>query len=112
MAFQSVLFVSFVPYFGGIKEAAVKSLKRHLQRILGEATLTFEEMSTLLAQIEACLNSRPLQALSNDLAALISGHFLIGSALITGGLDGRVSSLLIKMATTAENAGSFLGALV
>jgi len=41
-------------------------------------------MSTLLAQIEACLNSRPLQAMSDDpedLAALTPGHFLVGSAL-------------------------------
>jgi len=52
--------------------------------VLGDTILTFEEMSTLLTQIEACLNSRPLQALSDDsddLAALTPGHFLIGTAL-------------------------------
>jgi len=41
-------------------------------------------MSTLLAQIEACLNLRPLPALSDDpedLAALTLGHFLVGAAL-------------------------------
>ncbi|XP_067209145.1 uncharacterized protein [Linepithema humile] len=41
-------------------------------------------MATLFAQIEACLNSRSLQALSNDpddVAALTPGHFLIGSAM-------------------------------
>ncbi|XP_029670940.1 uncharacterized protein LOC115240111 [Formica exsecta] len=72
------------PHFGGLWEAAVKSLKHHLRRVLGETTLTYEEMSTLLTQIEACLNSRPLQALSDDpddLAALTPGHFLVGSAL-------------------------------
>ncbi|KMQ90765.1 hypothetical protein RF55_9437 [Lasius niger] len=72
------------PHLGGIWEAAVKSLKHHLWRVLGDATLTFEEMSTLLTQVEACLNSRPLQALSDDpedLAALTPGHFLVGSVL-------------------------------
>ncbi|KMQ91673.1 hypothetical protein RF55_8426 [Lasius niger] len=72
------------PDFGGIWEAAVKSTKHHLRRIIGDATLTYEEMATLLSQIEACLNSRPLQALSDDpedLAALTPGHFLVGSAL-------------------------------
>ncbi|KAL6416444.1 hypothetical protein ACFW04_013469 [Cataglyphis niger] len=72
------------PHFGGLWEAAVKSLKHHLRRVLGESTLTYEEMSTLLAQIEACMNSRPLQALSDDpddLAALTPGHFLVGTAL-------------------------------
>jgi len=72
------------PHFGGLWEAAVKSLKHHLRRVLGETTLTYEEMSTLLAQIEACLNSRPLQTLTDDphdLTALTPGHFLIGTAL-------------------------------
>ncbi|XP_029673017.1 uncharacterized protein LOC115241409 [Formica exsecta] len=72
------------PHFGGLWEAAVKSLKHHLRRVLGETMLTYEEMSTLLTQIEACLNSRPLQVLSDDpddLAAQTPGHFLVGSAL-------------------------------
>ncbi|XP_029670169.1 uncharacterized protein LOC115239664 [Formica exsecta] len=71
------------PHFGGIWEAAVKSFKHHLRRVLGDATLTYQEMSTLLAQVEACLNLRPLQALDDpkDLSALTPGHFLVGSAL-------------------------------
>ncbi|XP_071581043.1 uncharacterized protein [Temnothorax nylanderi] len=72
------------PNFGGIWEAAVKSMKFHLRRVIGDAKLTYEEMATVLAQIEACLNSRPLQAISDDpedFTALTPGHFLIGSAL-------------------------------
>lgn len=71
------------PHFNGIWEAAVKSVKHHLRRVLGDATLIYEEMSTLLVQIETCLNSRPLQTLldDSDLAALTPGHFLVDSAL-------------------------------
>ncbi|XP_029159091.1 uncharacterized protein LOC114931276 [Nylanderia fulva] len=48
------------PNFGGLWEAAVKSMKHHLRRIIGDATLICEELATLLSQIEACLNSRSL----------------------------------------------------
>ena len=69
------------PHFGGLWEAAVKSFKSHLRRIVGNVRLTFEELSTVLTQIEACLNSRPLVALPPDddgIEALTPGHFLIG----------------------------------
>ena len=72
------------PHFGGIWEAAVKSMKTHLRRILGDVKLTYEELSTLLTQIEACLNSRPLIPLPNDddgIEALTPGHFLVGKPL-------------------------------
>lgn len=72
------------PHFGGKWEAGVKSVKYHLKRIIGETLLTFEEMMTLLTQIKAVLNSRPLCPLSDDpedLNALIPGHFLVGSSL-------------------------------
>lgn len=72
------------PNFGGIWEATVKSTKFHLRRLIGEAKLTYEDFSTLLCQIESCLNSRPLLTLTydpSDLQPLTPAHFLIQSAL-------------------------------
>jgi len=72
------------PHFGGLWESAVKSAKHHLSRMMGEAKLTLSELNTLLCQIEACLNSRPITPMSSDPGdpeALTPAHFLIGGAM-------------------------------
>lgn len=83
------------PHHGGLHEAAVKSTKHHLTRVIGKQNLTFEEYSTLLNQIEACLNSRPICPLSDDpddLSPLTPAHFLVGEPLITlGEADNLIS---------------------
>jgi hypothetical protein len=59
-------------------------MKYHLRRTLGSHSATYEELCTLLAEMEACLNSRPLYALSLDpfnQTYLSPGHFLIGKPL-------------------------------
>jgi hypothetical protein len=45
------------PHFGGLWEGAVKSMKYHLRRTMGSHVATYEQLSTLLTEIEACLNS-------------------------------------------------------
>ncbi|XP_066589184.1 uncharacterized protein [Prorops nasuta] len=70
------------PHCGGLWEAGIKSTKHHMKRVIGEQLLTYEEFSTLLVEIEACLNSRPLCPMSkevDDLSALTPSHFLIGT---------------------------------
>ncbi|XP_033222856.1 uncharacterized protein LOC117176709 [Belonocnema kinseyi] len=73
------------PHFGGIWKSGVRSVKDHLRRVLVVQTPSFEELTTLLCQIEASLNSRPLCPLSDnseDLKVFTPGHFLIGGELI------------------------------
>ncbi|XP_049886962.1 uncharacterized protein LOC126381521 [Pectinophora gossypiella] len=76
----------YSPNFGGLWEAGVKSVKSHLKKIL-TTNLTCEEMTTLLCQIESCLNSRPLSPIDDKdvdkLNPLTPAHFLIGEPTIT-----------------------------
>ena len=71
----------WTPHFGGLWEAAVKNLKSHLRKVLGEDKLSFEEFSIVLIQVEASLLSRPLIPLpetSDTVEVLTPGRFLIG----------------------------------
>ena len=73
------------PHFGSLWEAAVKSAKSHMKRVIGPHPLTYEEFTTLVVQIEQVMNSHSLTSLTGgpeDRDALTPGHFLIGSSLL------------------------------
>ena len=72
------------PHFGGVWEAALKSFKRHRRRVIGGVRLTFKELNTTLAQVEECLNSRPMTVMPDSdegIEVMTLGHFLVGGPL-------------------------------
>ncbi len=73
------------PHFGGLWEAAVKVMKTHLYKVIGHHRLTQDELLTILADIEATMNSRPLVPVDSSaidgVSVLTPGHFLIGRPL-------------------------------
>ena len=72
------------PHFGRLWAAGIKSAKSDLKHIVGNCCLMFEELSTVITQTEAVLNSRtfcPLTDEIDDNKALTPGHFLIDATL-------------------------------
>ena len=73
------------PWWGGIFERMVKSTKRCLRKIIGQAKLSYDELLTALTEVEMVLNSRPLTYVSaNDLEEpLTPSHLLIGRRVMS-----------------------------
>ena len=70
-------------HHGGMFEALIKSAKKALRSILGEARLTDEELLTAVVEVEGLLNSRPLTYCGDDVKdepVLTPNHFLIGQS--------------------------------
>ncbi|XP_046868719.1 uncharacterized protein LOC124461206 [Drosophila willistoni] len=81
---QWVFIPPHAPHWGGKWESAVRCVKLHIRRVIGKSTLTYEQMRTLLAQVSAVVNSRPLCYNSDtDINYLSPAHFLIGRPLTT-----------------------------
>ena len=58
--------VQKAPWWGGFWERLIRLTKEALRRTLGRSLLTWEELSTVLCQIEAAINARPLTPLNDD----------------------------------------------
>jgi len=74
------------PWWGGFYERMVRSIKDLLKRSLGRASLTFDQMRTLVAEVEGVLNSRPLYYAAEDKdapKAISPSFFLIGQRTST-----------------------------
>jgi hypothetical protein len=70
------------PWQGGFWERMIGSMKRCLKKAVGRASLSFEEMRTVLIEIEATLNNRPLTYLYDDEQGI--SYPLTPSSLIYG----------------------------
>ena len=66
----------------GFCERMVGSIERWLRKVLGRSKLDEEGLSTILASIEAALNSRPITEDLDTGEILTPSHFLIGKRLI------------------------------
>lgn len=73
------------PSFGGLWESNIRCVKHHLIRTMGDGSMTYDDLATVLTRIESCLNSRPLIPMTNDpedFTYITPGHFMIGDSLL------------------------------
>ena len=64
-------------WWGGFLEIILKLVKRCLRKILRNARLTLEELETILVEIEAVLNSRPLTYSHDELSEPLTPSMLV-----------------------------------
>ncbi|KRX58675.1 hypothetical protein T06_6637, partial [Trichinella sp. T6] len=72
------------PWCGGYWERLVRSVKTALKATLGQCLVAPDELRTVLCEVEARVNDRPLTFVGSDLdeeMALTPAHFLIGRSL-------------------------------
>ena len=67
-------------HHGGVWERCIRSTRKILQAILKEQTICDESLATLMCEVEAIMNGRPLTKVSDDprdLEALTPNHLLL-----------------------------------
>lgn len=71
------------PHQGGFYESLIKQTKIALKVAIGQQILSWNEMSTIFAEVKCLINSRPLSYMNNDpndIQPLTPNHLLLGRA--------------------------------
>ncbi|XP_011408730.1 PREDICTED: uncharacterized protein LOC100636053, partial [Amphimedon queenslandica] len=89
--------VEMSPWWGGVFEKLIRSVKRCMKKVIGRASLTHEELLTAVIEIEMIINSRPLSYVTQDDLdePITPSHLLIGR---------RLTSLPDDICCTEEDA--------
>ena len=69
----------------GFYERIIQSVKSCLKKVIGKAKFTYDELATVLVEVEATLNSCPISYLSSeDLdEPLTPSHLLVGHCILS-----------------------------
>ena len=79
-----LLYIEVSLWWGGFWEPMVQVVKRSLQKILSKSKLTYEELLTVICEIESVVNWRPLCYVYNDSIeeVITPSHILIGRRVL------------------------------
>ena len=81
---SSHLNVDRAPWWGGFFERLIQNTKRCLRKTLRNAKLNYDELHTVLVEVERTLNSRPLTCVSSDdpEEPLTPSHLMYGRRIL------------------------------
>ena len=74
------------PWWGGFWERLIQSVRRSLRKSIGRSHLTYEQLQTLIVEVEAISNSRLLTYVADDqdgITGCLSPSHLINGRRIT-----------------------------
>ena len=72
------------PWRGGMYERMVRMTKRCLKKKLGKARVSYEELETVLIEIESVINNRPLTYVGDEIdkGPITPNHLIYGRKLL------------------------------
>ncbi|EYC21416.1 hypothetical protein Y032_0019g3807 [Ancylostoma ceylanicum] len=85
----------YAPWQGGFYERLIKDIKRSMQKALGKQSVDEDTLSTILTEVESCLNSRPLTYQEDDIRDIVplrpidflQNHLTLTHEIATEGVD-------------------------
>ena len=94
------------PWFGGMWERLVASVKGCLKKVLGKKRITYVELQTLINEIKLILNNRPIAAdYDDDMEAILTpNHLLFGRRLESTNYDVEIPLEMSSLGNTDKKA--------
>ena len=95
------------PWWGGFYERMVQTVKRPLRKIVGRSNLRYDELNTILIEVESVINCRPLTFVYDDNEgvsyALTPSHLLYGRRMAVSPCAGHYEVVSTNAALTRRS---------
>nr|XP_027216220.1 uncharacterized protein LOC113808914 [Penaeus vannamei] len=98
------------PWENGCSEALVKLVKKTIARVIGNATLTFGELQTVMFEIANILNERPI-GMKNGSSA-VQGSYLCPNDLILGRASVKAPEGIFTHNVSTKSRQNFINDIV
>ena len=103
--------LELAPWWGGFYERLIRIVKSSLHKVCGHAKLKYDELVTILVEIEHMMNSRPLTYLSEEnIEAITPYHLMNGRNLADRG--SHVRMYCGNESVNLKNRASYVSSLI